>query len=64
MTPGNRHDLLFDDVLWVEQARKDHADFVGQMADRGIEVVELRELLQETVDIAGVIGPATGFVSI
>ena len=23
MTPGNCHDLLFDDVLWVHEAQKD-----------------------------------------
>ena len=28
VTPMNCHDLLFDDVFWVEQAKKDHADFV------------------------------------
>jgi arginine deiminase len=28
LTPGNCHDLLFDDVLWVEEAQKDHFDFV------------------------------------
>ena len=51
LTPTNRHDLLFDDVLWVDQARRDHADFVGQMTDRGIDVVELHELLRQTMDI-------------
>lgn len=28
VTPMNCHDLLFDDVFWVEQAKRDHADFV------------------------------------
>ncbi|HSS92486.1 MAG TPA: arginine deiminase [Candidatus Dormibacteraeota bacterium] len=50
LTPTNRHDLLFDDVLWVEQARKDHHHFVKEMTDRGIEVVELHEVLAETMD--------------
>src|ERR1700758_2927882 len=45
LTPGNCDDLLFDDVLWVEQARRDHADFVRSMRSRGVDVVELHELL-------------------
>jgi len=28
LTPGTRAELLFDDVLWVHQAQKDHYDFV------------------------------------
>ena len=32
LTPGNRADLLFDDVLWVQEAQKDHYDFVLQDA--------------------------------
>ncbi|HSR92106.1 MAG TPA: arginine deiminase [Gemmatimonadales bacterium] len=50
LTPTNRHDLLFDDVLWVEQARKDHNDFVQEMTNRGTEVVELHEVLAQTMD--------------
>jgi arginine deiminase len=47
LTPGNRMELLFDDVLWVAEARRDHADFVQKMRDREIEVLELHELLAE-----------------
>ena len=49
LTPTNCDDLLFDDVMWVENARADHADFVVQMCDRGVEVVELHDVLAETV---------------
>src|SRR5437762_9595515 len=49
LTPGNRADLLFDDVLWVHEAQKDHFDFVLKMQERGVEVVELHDLLAETV---------------
>jgi arginine deiminase len=49
LTPTNCDDLLFDDVMWVENARADHADFVEQMCDRGVEVVELHDVLAETV---------------
>jgi arginine deiminase len=49
LTPGNRGDLLFDDVLWVSQAQKDHADFVSGMQQRGIEVLDLHELLTDVL---------------
>ena len=49
LTPGNAGDLLFDDVLWVHEAQKDHYDFVLKMRERGIEVFDLHELLAETV---------------
>ncbi len=50
LTPGNCHDLLFDDVIWVQKARSDHADFVLKMKDRGIEVFDIQDLLAETFD--------------
>lgn len=51
LTPSNCDDLLFDDVLWVEVARRDHADFVLKMRDRGIEVIEMHDMLAETLDV-------------
>jgi arginine deiminase len=47
LTPGNRAELLFDDVLWVHEAQKDHYDFVLKMRERGIEVLDLHDLLSE-----------------
>ncbi len=49
LTPGNCHDLLFDDVIWVHEAQKDHYDFVLKMQERGVEVLELHDLLAETL---------------
>ena len=43
-------DLLFDDVLWVHEAQKDHYDFVLKMRERGIEVLDLHEMLAETLE--------------
>jgi arginine deiminase len=40
---------LFDDVMWVENAQRDHADFVDKLRTRGVEVVELHDLLAQTV---------------
>src|SRR5690606_20341425 len=52
LTPRNREELLFDDVIWVKQARVEHMTFVDAMRYRGVEVVFLRELLAETMRIA------------
>lgn len=49
LTPGNCHEFLFDDVLWVHEAQKDHHDFVLKMQGRGVEVLELHQLLAETL---------------
>jgi arginine deiminase len=51
LTPTNSDDLLFDDVMWVQNAQRDHADFVNKLRSRGVEVVELHELLAETMAI-------------
>lgn len=45
LTPANCHDLLYDDVIWVHEAQKDHYDFVLKMQERGIEVLELHDML-------------------
>jgi arginine deiminase len=52
LTPTNCDDLLFDDVLWVQNARRDHFDFVSKMRDRGVEVIELHNVLTETMSNA------------
>lgn len=49
LTPGNAAELLFDDVLWVQEAQKDHYDFVLKMRERGVEVIDLHDMLAETL---------------
>ncbi|MFJ7962640.1 arginine deiminase [Streptomyces sp. NPDC096324] len=49
LTPTNADDLLFDDVMWVENAQRDHADFVNKLRGRGVEVVELHDLLAQSM---------------
>jgi arginine deiminase len=49
LTPGNCHDLLYDDVIWVHEAQRDHYDFVLKMQERGVEVLELHDLLAEAL---------------
>ncbi|WP_172152105.1 arginine deiminase [Pseudomonas tumuqii] len=49
LTPNNCDQLLFDDVIWVSQAKRDHFDFVSKMRERGVEVLEMHNLLTDTV---------------
>jgi len=49
LTPANCQELLFDDVLWVAQARNDHDAFVNALQAREVEVLELHKLLAATV---------------
>ena len=41
LTPRNKDELLFDDVLWVKRARQEHDAFADTLADRGVEVLYL-----------------------
>jgi arginine deiminase len=49
LTPDTCDELLFDDVLWVDRAKRDHFEFVTKMRDRGVEVLELHDLLTDIV---------------
>ena len=51
LTPSNCDSLLFDDVFWVKQAQKDHDVFVSLMQARGVEVLDIHDLLAQTLDI-------------
>jgi arginine deiminase len=52
LTPQNRQDFLFDDVVSPERARREHDEFVAVMRDRGVEVIYLQELLAETLAVS------------
>jgi arginine deiminase len=49
LTPANAEELLFDDVLWVAQAKREHDAFCSAMRDRGVEVLEAETLLAEAL---------------
>ncbi|HKY15431.1 MAG TPA: arginine deiminase family protein, partial [Microthrixaceae bacterium] len=49
LTPTNHDDLLFDDVLWVDRAQREHDQFVTEMRSRDVEVFLLSDLLAETL---------------
>ena len=51
LPPSNCDALLFDDVFWVKQAQKDHDLFVEVMRGRGVEVLDVNDLLAQTLDI-------------
>jgi arginine deiminase len=50
LTPDNCQNLLFDDVMWVERAQADFAQFVATLVKQGVEVLDLHELLAQTLD--------------
>jgi arginine deiminase len=52
LTPSTASTYLFDQVLWVKQAREDHEVFVATMEDRGVEVLHFSTLLMETLENA------------
>ena len=50
LTPANCRSLLFDDVLWVERARQEHDVFQDVLRDHGVEVLLLRDMLEQTME--------------
>jgi arginine deiminase len=49
LTPANRDELGFDDVLWARRARQEHDAFADALHDRGVQVHYVHELLAETL---------------
>ena len=49
LTPDNHDELLFDDVLWVERAQKEHDQFVARLRERDVEVFYVQDLLAEAL---------------
>jgi len=53
VTPATREDFLYDDIIDLEQARREHQRFKAILS-RFAEVLEVRELLESIVDQPGV----------
>jgi arginine deiminase len=51
LTPSNKDDLLFDDVLWVERAKQEHQGFVETLRELNVDVIHFDTLLRETVEL-------------
>ncbi|WP_052851264.1 arginine deiminase [Streptomyces avicenniae] len=52
LTPSNKDELLFDDLLWVRRAQEEHDVFAGLLRERGVEVLLFDELLAGTLAVA------------
>jgi len=52
LTPDNRQEFLFDDVVWVERAQREHDALTDVLRDRGVEVLYLQDLLEETLRLS------------
>ncbi len=51
LTPSNAERYLFDEVLWLEKAQREHDQFRAVMEDRGVLVHEFSDLLTTTVGV-------------
>jgi len=51
LTPANKDELLFDDVLWVKRARQEHDAFADTLREEGVEVLYLQKLLAQTLEV-------------
>jgi arginine deiminase len=49
LTPRNNDELLFDGLPWVDRAQEEHDAFAAVLRRRGVEVLYLSELLEETL---------------
>jgi arginine deiminase len=52
LTPDNREEFLFDDVVWVERAQREHDALTDVLRGRGVEVLYLQDLLEETLRLS------------
>ena len=51
LTPSNKDEFLFDDVLWVKKAQLEHDAFAQTLRDAGVTVHLFGDLLTETLAI-------------
>lgn len=49
LTPDWLDDLLFDDIPWLKKAKEEHQIFQQTLSSEGIEVVELIDLVSESL---------------
>lgn len=51
LTPTNREELLFDDILWLERAEEEHDVFAQALTSAGAEVLHFDDLLRRTLAV-------------
>ena len=51
LTPRNNDSLLFDGIPWLGRAQDEHDAFAQALRDHDVEVLYLRELLVETLEV-------------
>lgn len=51
LTPTNKDELLFDDVVWTEQAQREHDVFADVLREQGAEVLYVHSLLADTLRV-------------
>ncbi len=51
LTPGNKDDYLFDEVVWVERAQHEHDGFAATLRALDVKVHLLTDLLSETLAV-------------
>lgn len=50
LTPSNMEELLFDDLLWATQARREHDQFAHEIRSHGVEVLYFNDLLIQALE--------------
>lgn len=53
LTPSNMDDLLYDDLIWLERAQDEHDVMTSLMRSRGVEVLDFRDMLRESLEVEG-----------
>ncbi|MDO5719641.1 MAG: arginine deiminase [Actinomycetaceae bacterium] len=51
LTPSNMGELLFDDVLWLSQARRDHDVFSSVLREENVDVLWFDDLLETALQL-------------
>ncbi|MET8150052.1 arginine deiminase [Actinoplanes sp. NPDC049668] len=62
LTPRNNDSLLFDAIPWVGRAQEEHDRFAAALRERGVEVLYLGELLEQTLAVPEARAVLTGSV--
>jgi len=52
LTPQNRTEFLYDDVVWVDKAVAQHDAFTDVLRDRGVEVLYVQDMLAEAIAVS------------